>query len=220
MLNFNSLNNMFNQYYKTVGELSGELFDIYRPDYITQDNTPILRYSGLRYKMGVSKAKPSAKPLVLDANLYDIFGDRSLLQSGDMIVKGSLSNPELVYPAVTISHIYAMEHIEGFRSGNLCHIVNTQDEDNSTFDYVYQNVYYDVLGAKYASGELTANYAKNGQLIPEIRAMIYTRTGLNEGQQLIETDASGTPTGNKWYIVQITPFGPYTILQLKADWRR
>jgi hypothetical protein len=50
---------------------------------------------------------------------------------------------------------------------------------------------------------------------------MYFREGLvDEGLQLIETDNSGVPNGDKWLIQSVTNSGPVCVLKLVANYRR
>jgi len=221
MIDSNSLNNLFNYRYKTIGDISGELFDIYRPNYATIDNLPTLRTKGAKFRMGIVRATSFAEPKVFGASFYDIFGNRALVQSGDIIVRGTLDNPNIGYPAVTVAHMHDQRALEGFRTSRRCHIVKSYNAEDQTYDYVCQNVYFDMMGSDKPHGDLTTNYEKSGQPIPAQRAIIYNRSSVNqEGMQLIETDYAGVPNGNLWYIDQITPLGPMMELILTANWRR
>ncbi len=221
MIDSNSLNNLFKSKNKLIGDLGGELFDLYRPNYAVQDNTPVLRYSGLKFRMGVARAKSFAEPYLSNNSIYDIYGNRDLIQPGDLIVRGALSSPLLTYPAVTVSHMHDMRAMEGFRTARRCHIVNSYNEEDNVYNYVFQNVYFDMMGVNIPHGELTTNYAKDGQEIPSQRAIIFNRPLVNqEGMQLIETNYSGVPNGNRWFIEQIDIFGPFMVLTINANWKR
>lgn len=221
MINFSALNSLFNAKNKQIGELSGELFDIYRPNYSAQDNIPALVHTQVRYRRGLVKAKSFAEPYIPNNSLYDIFGNRSLLQPGDMLVRGNLTAPELTFPAVTISHLHDQRALEGFRTARRCHIVNSYNADDNTYDYVHKNVYFDMLGTSFPHGQLVDNYAKSGESIPSQKAILFNRPAIDkEGMQLIETDYSGVPNGNKWIVEQIDIFGPFMVLSLDANWRR
>ena len=221
MIDSTSLNNLFKSKNKQIGDLGGELFDLYRPDYTIQDNEPVLWASGMKFRMGVARAKSFAEPYLSNNSIYDIYGNRNVVQPGDIIIRGDVTSPTITYPAVTVSHIHDQRAMEGFRTARRCHIVNSYNEGDGTYDYVHKNVYFDMMGLNIPHGELTTNYAKDGQEIPSQRAIIFDRPLVNqEGMQLVETDYSGVPNGNRWFIEQIDLFGPFRVLTINANWRR
>jgi hypothetical protein len=220
--NFNGINNLFDTYNKMVGDISGDLFNVYRPNYTIQDNLPSQILTNVRYRMDPTGSERFVEPQFSNVEYYDIFGNRRIVQSGDIFFKGSsLSSPSLTVPAVTLLHINPVKAVVGMRTSKRCHIVVNKKSDGS-YTYIYENVFFDFIQEGFVSGTINNGLMNSSsQDRPAQTAVMYFREGLvDEGLQLIETDNSGVPNGDKWLIQSVTNSGPVCVLKLVANYRR
>lgn len=210
-----NLYSIFNKYNKTIGEISGDTFDIYRPDYNQEDNTPVLVQSNIKYRVEAS-GTPYAEPKFPGVAYYDVFGNRSLVQPGDILIK---SVSDGITPPVTIESIMPIKALVGFRSSRTCDITNEYG------DVVYSNVYYDVLGPEFPGSSLNENLELSLK-IPGNKVVLYKRLNINKPRMhLIETDDNTTetlPDGSvvnvqiKWSIESFTFSGNLMILSIRG----
>lgn len=215
-----NLNNIYNKYNPLVGEYGGDLFDLYRPDYTIVDNDPVLVQANVRYRCDTTSSK-FAEPDLSDIPYYDIFGNRQIVQSGDILIR---VNSTLVTPAITIASLYPQESMVGFRSSKRCRIYNYFNQEDETEGLVYDNVYFDYLDSAYPGTSLDREIAGSLKLA-STKAVLYRRENIDKAQMhLVEIDADKTvtlpdgtviPFRRKWIIENYTTSGPFTVVSLR-----
>jgi hypothetical protein len=216
-----NLNNIFNKYNPLIGTYAGDLFNLCRPDYSSSDNIPVLIQSNVKYRCDTTSSK-FAEPDFSDIPYYDIFGNRQIVQSGDILIRVNSTN---VTPAITIASIYPQESMVGFRSSKLCRIYNYYNQDDETDGLVYDNVYFDYLDSSYPGASLNRELA-NSLKIASTKAVIFPRDNVDKAQMhLVEVDDNRTvtlpngetiPFRRRWIIENYTTSGPYTVLDLRT----
>lgn len=96
-----SIDDIFQKCVKYYGEKYGDVFDILRPNYGQVDNTPSIIHSGVKLRLDPNTSIFS-EPKLREVDWYEIFGDRSLLKSGDIIRKTVADDG--MTPEVTFGH--------------------------------------------------------------------------------------------------------------------
>ncbi len=219
MVNYRDL---FDRANKLVGTIGGDYFNVYSPDYSVADNTPVLVAEGVKFRCDPVGYK-FAEPLYQGAQYYDIFGPKSLIQTGDILIK---STPDGMTPAITVSTIFPMKAVTGFRSNRICKIMNSVKEaDGTDSEPIYENVYFEFLAQMYPGTAINRAF-EDSLKIPNTKAVLYPRENIvRQRMHLVETDIdyeSTLPDGSlrryerKWLIDTIEWSGPMMILTLKG----
>ncbi len=207
--------NILKRYSKIMGGFSGVNFNIYRPDYTSSDNTPVLVYENVKYLVSPSTGKYS-EPRFKNVDWYTIAGDRSLPQPGDLFIKSVDDGGQT--PVITYGTLFETKAFVGFRTARLGNLTNESD------DIIYENVYFDFVGESYPGSSINRKL-EDSLRIPSVRVMIWNRAGLFRLRtQLIETDSTqyitkdgGAPVQfqRKWQIGEIQRTGNFAMLTLQ-----
>ena len=168
--------------------------------------------------IGLDPSSPVfSEPKFRDVDWYEIFGDRTILQPGDIIVKSTPDDNQT--PPVTFAHSMPIKAGIGFRTSRIGMITNQFDEP------IYTNVYFDFLGASYPGSSINKKLEKSLQ-IPTVRVVIFKRDNLFRLRtQLIETDSNLTitkdgvsvPYQRKWKVEEIQHTGNFMLLTLNDN---
>jgi hypothetical protein len=198
------------------GELLGDVYNILRPDYTIADNTPETIAYNVAYRCDPS-TPVYAEPKFTNVDFFSIFGDRDILQSGDMFEKAT---PDGMSSIITMSHFGPIKEMVGFRTTRIGKLCDTLDE------IIYSPVYFDFLGTGYLATTLNRKI-EDSTRIPSTRAIIYKRENIFRLRtQLIETDSSVmitnadgdiVPYQRKWLIEEIDQSGNLMILNLSNN---
>ena len=205
------LQGIFLRYQPLIGNLAGDVYNIYRPNYSIVDNTPQLIYESIPIFCDPNERK-FAEPRLSGVSYYNCFLERSLIQSGDVIQQ---TTSDGVTPKLTIAHLMPMKAAQAFRTNRIGEFRDTEDH------VVYSNVCFEYLGSGFPGSSM--NSALEDSLrIPRQQIVIYSRTNLITLRMLlIETDGLATITdsyGNtikyqkRWKIEQIDNLFPITVL--------
>jgi hypothetical protein len=204
------LNSVFLKYNKLLGELGGDTWNIYRPNYSAVDNAPVLIHSNKKFRADPVGYRFS-EPVFNGVENYDVFGDRSLVQTGDLLIKPVSDN---MTPPLTILHYMPIKAMIGFRSSKKGMITESRGDDGS-YDIVYNNIYFDLLGKGYPSGRISQ--APDSEAQPTQHAVMYKRDNIDKlYMQLIEFDSSGLEF-RKWLIEEIDFSGNLMVLTLRTS---
>lgn len=201
---------------KKVGKMAGDKSNLYRPPYTSTDNLPNLVKKNIFIRVGIGGRKHlECNPGHTEAFL--VFGPRNLFQEGDMIFRGTVSDPSLSSGPFTIVQWGNQKATVAIRSSLRGHIAKSYDEDTNTYDYLYKNVYYDLVAQGFGNGYLSKEMGVYGTADNSQQLVLYYREGLYSadysGLVLLETDNTGTITGRKWRINQIDRSGPLLFLR-------
>lgn len=179
-----SIDELYESSMQYFGELMGDTFDVLRPDYTTTDNTPVLVHSGVKFRC--DPATPQyAEPKLREIDWYSVFGDRDIVQPGDILRK---TEDDGMTPVITIAHHMPIKEMVGFRSTRLGTLLS-QEEDE-----LYTNVRFDFLGLGFPGSSINRKL-EDSLRIPSTRIIIYKRLNLIRLRtQLIEKDQTVTIT--------------------------
>lgn len=214
-MNRNQLNKVFDKYNAKVGKLGGQKTGIYRANYSVVDNLPSLVKDNVLIRIGTG-GKKFIEPNFYNVEAYLIFGPRKLLEQGDVLLRGTLTDPSFQSGAVTVLHWGDQKALIAIRSSLRGHIAKSFDEDSNEYDYLYKNVFYDIVDA-YPRGQLTSPVMQSpGSAVTTQQISMFYRENLKSGNYqgliLLETDNSGNLTGKKWKILQVETSGPLMVL--------
>lgn len=208
-------NPLFQNLQKLVGQWGGDDWDIMRPDYAQVDNTPSLILSGQRYRCDPTGPR-FAEPNFSGSHFYDIFGDRSPLLPGDILMP-SVADGNRV--PITILNYFPTKAMTGIRTDKLGDII--KEEDGTV---LYKNVYFEIMGISFPGIPLNSNFEETLR-IPNTKATIFNRPNIIQTRcHLIQhdytvtvVDANGktVPFTKRWLIDLIDYSGNHMILTLK-----
>lgn len=203
----------FQKYVQYFGEYCGDTFDILRPDYTQVDNTPVTVASMITYRMDPNSPNFS-EPKLRDLDWYELFGDRTIIQPGDIFRK---TVDDGMTPIVTLAHWMPIKAAVGYRTTRLCNITNQID------DPIYTNVYFDFVGISFPGSSVNKKL-EDSLRIPSTRVVLHKRDNIFRLRNyLIETDsnaqisidgAAPTQYQRKWKIEEIDYTGSLMVLTL------
>lgn len=212
-----SINDLFQSYIKFYGEFSGDTYNILRPNYSLVDNTPTPVYQNLVYRVDPSSAM-FAEPKLRDVDWYEIFGDRDILQPGDILQKSTADGGQT--PLVTFAHSMPIKAGVGFRSTRLCNITNQFD------DVIYSNVYFDFMGVGFPGSSVNKKL-EDSLRIPSTRIILFNRDNIFRLRtQIVEIDSPVminkdggdlTQFQRKWKVEEIDRTGNFCILTISSN---
>lgn len=219
MTNSYQLNNLYNKHMKEYGELMGDLYNIYTINYSAIDNQPILKYSGLRGRVDPTGPKYS-EPTFAGLENYSLFFNRQLLETGDLIVYGTIDQINLERPYITVMHKGPIKEHVGFRSSRKCNIGISRNQDSGEYNTIYENVYYDILDVGYPTGTISNN-TRNAAQVPISKLCIYRRDNIQDIRtMIIDIDpATGNETGEIFFVKEIDVSGTVMILTVQSNFR-
>lgn len=213
-----NLNYLYEYYAPFVGFLGGDQFNIMRPNYSQVDNTPVMVASGVMFRCDPTTGR-FAEPRWEGLMYYDIFGQRRLLQPGDILVK---TVPDSMTPPVTILGYYPLKTTSGFRTARQCTIIDSKAEAPNSI--LYSNVSFDWLGQGFPGSTLNRGLMDSLE-IPAQRACMFTRPNITRQRtHLVETDlninvtqpdGSVTPYQRTWIVDEIDFTGNLMVLTLR-----
>lgn len=211
------LSGFYEHFAPMVGQMSGDGFDILRPDYTKVDNTPVTIATGLRFRCDPVTGR-FAEPRFEGVGYYDVFGPRQLLLPGDLLSK---TVPDGMTPVMTFVHYMNVKTTTAVRTSRICSIVDAKGDPNGV---LYNNVYFDWLGQGFPATNLNRGL-QDSTPVPTQRAVIYTRPNVRRMRShLIETDnniqvtqpdGSVTPFQRTWIIDEVDYSGPLMVLTLR-----
>lgn len=202
-------NKLFLKYLKKVAKESGQLYNILRPNYGQVDNSPATVYTNKMYRVEPSQDR-FGEPKFKNVDFYSIFGDRALIQPGDILQQ---VDEDGTARYVTVLHFGTLQEAIGIRTGSIAKIT----EDTGTD--VYTSVYYDSIGVSFPGSALEEAMA--GSLkIPNKRFCLFKRDNISTnkshpvGMRLIETDGT---VERRWTIQQTDGAGNLIVLTVEED---
>lgn len=211
-----NLNKLFKIYNKAVGGLSGERYDIYRPNYTALDQQGTLIATG-RFCRLDTRALTWAEPSLAQGMYFDIFVDRDIVQIGDVLLPTGLSPTATGmanFPVVTIGSISAIKPCVGLLTDVRGSIANGAE-------VIYSNVRWQWAAAGTPKAGINSPL-EDSMPFDRRKVLLYKRQGvgmpvpLTTGMQLID-DTDGQ--GRLWNILDILTVGNYTQLQVEEDGR-
>lgn len=217
-MNRDQLNKLYNRIIgRTYPQLLGEPYSIYRPNYDKTDNEPSVVASNVLTRVDPTNRKFSETPFS-SPEYYSLFCNRTIIQTGDLLVFGDYNNPRIDRPVITYLHEGPIKECVGVRTAKKCHIANGRDQDTGAYNYVFKNVWYD-----FVDGGVTISKISNQQnslRIPSQMCVLYTRSAkpINLRSIIIDIDPlTGNETGYYWIIKQVDLSGPLMILNLEEN---
>lgn len=217
--------NIFARFHPLVGVFGGAYYDIYRPDYTVEDNTPALVQAGVKYRVDPTTGK-FAEPRFEGVMYYDVFGPVTNIQSGDILIRNPATGSppttsNIMYPPVTVIAYDTHKSFQAFRTSRIGRLQDSAADADST---IYEPVYFDWLGQGFPGSSINRNLQES-QRIPSQRAIIYYRKNcVTLRSHLIETDlnimveqedGSMLPYERAWLIEEIDYTGPLMVLTLR-----
>ena len=200
----------FNDFVQLAGELSGQPVRVERPDYETPNYSEGEIIAPRKIYKVERTTNRLAQPTYTNLELYAVFGDRSLIQAGDVLIP---LDPKSTTPIVTLVNISDQEECLGFRTNRIGAIRNgTKD--------LFTNVRFDFVGEGFPASPLEREI-KTSLEIPTKKINIFTRdldkNNLNEvydneGLLFIETDIEEQ---TRWRIETVDEIGNLMVLICK-----
>lgn len=192
---------------KLSANVSGQFIKIGRPDYTIVDNTPTILFSGSTFRYRVEKGTRNyVQAEVRDPEFYTIFGDRTRVRPGDLIIPQEATTLTST-PVVTVLSVSPLNELMGFRTNRIGKITNGDLGD------IFTTVYYEETNDPFPGRAI--NTALESSLdIPNKKFVMYNRalatsTRDVEGLMLIE---SGSAVSRRWLIKQVLTIGNILIL--------
>jgi hypothetical protein len=200
-----------------MGKLFSDVnFDIYRPSYSASDQTGTLIASNKSVRFD-TRAAQWAEPALGQGMYYDLFLNRDLIQSGDILVPTGLSPTASTisqYPIITVESISAMKPCVGLLTDHLGNITEGQNTVR------YANVRWQ-WAAKGTPRKSNVD-SRFEDLLPwdKRQVIMYRRQQTGQpypilaGMRLVET-----VDGRKhlWRILDVYSTGNFTTMQVEED---
>lgn len=219
----NKLRKLFNKYQTRLGELGGQECSIYRPDYTVVDNSlgsPL--NTNKKYKVEIAGPRFAQRSFTNVAYVA-IFGNRNLIQAGDVIVPTESGSST---PALTVLNISPIEEAVGFFTERIGKItLNTTDPTKD----IYTNIRYQWVSGSGFPGSAFTDQLRASLAVPIQKVVLYSRDNISpenvdyevQGMYFVETDGSFSPDANetqrRWIIKLVEKVGNLTQLTLEQD---
>lgn len=208
----NKTSKQFDKESKRIGIKSNVPYAVYRPNYTAYDQTGVLiqPLMSIRYD---TQAARFAEPNIPGVLYYDLFLDRRIVQSGDVLCP--LVSADSNNPIITVSHYNPMKACVGFLTDQFGFI--TEDLDTVR----YTNVRWSWAGPSFPGTGLNDALSESIKL-PRRKAILYKRLGIGEPyvirpeMRLVEfTTVNSLP--NIWLISDVIQFHTVTVLTVTMD---
>ena len=210
----NDIQNIINQSYLLAADSFGQLFNIYRPNPASVDQTPTLIGSNI-----ILFVKPGggsfAIPRLGGVNYFTVTGNRSNFLPGDILIP---TNPNSEVPIVTVLNYDINVPCVAFRTarkGNIVYSLNAGDT-------VYTNVYFDFVTVTTPESGLI-DQLSDALSVPNTKIVCWTRPNIQpqnttnpstgvatdiNGMRMIVTDGANNP---RYVFKSCTQIGNITI---------
>ena len=202
---------VFNYAMKRVGlDLSGLTFNVYRPNYAAYDQFGASVVDNPRTYRVDTQAGKFQEPPISGCEVFEVFGDRKIVQIGDVLV---CTLGSTVGPTITITQLQPIKAMVGLMTDRLGQICDSLD------NVIYTNVRFQFAGNSYA-GAGPNEVIEESLKIPRRKIVMYRREGIGlptpliPGMRVVEID---NDRNNVWYIRDILSQFNYTILTVTQD---
>ena len=198
----------FKREMKTIGRKMGVTCSVYRPDYTAADQTGVLQGQD-KYRLD-TQALRFLEPAFPGVYAFEVFGNRALARTGDIIIPNSASDGS----CVTLMHVAPMKAAVGILTGSIGKIRDTVDDA-----VLYDNVRFQWVGPSFPGSGLN-DALEDTVKIPKRKVAMYKRQGIGlaepirAGMRLVETSNDAEYV---WNIVDIVTVNNITVCAVREN---